>query len=518
MRSAANFKFVGSDFNDFSGIVCSQRALPLPYMLYRMLVKRSIGVAIVLFWCVMNILLVKRQLGAPPPLITVRSTEKITENIEEWWGVFYRGEKIGYASQTITPKSKGYKLHDQSLLNLNLLGTVQPATTRLEMEANEDWILENFEFELSSKEIRFTARGRVDDRTLRLELDSAGHKSTREITLSQAPYLLAALKPYVVTQQLETGKKFFFSTFDPATLSQQVTTVVIEGREQIRAGERTEPAIRLRQSFRGISVVSWVDGQGRTLKEESPAGLSLVRQSAGDAKAASSRAMSLDIVAQTSIPVAKAIADPQSRAELKLKLSGINLANFPLSSGRQKLSDAGLEIRREDPQQLSARSIPIRDARMTSYLQPTPFLQADHPSIRALATKILNGETNSYKAAVKIKDWVYKEIAKQPTVSIPNALEVLQTKRGDCNEHTVLFNTLARAAGIPAKTIVGIVYLRGAFYYHAWSEIWLGEWISIDSVLNQFPADVTHVKFLEGEIDRQLDILQLIGNLKIEVL
>jgi transglutaminase-like putative cysteine protease len=119
---------------------------------------------------------------------------------------------------------------------------------------------------------------------------------------------------------------------------------------------------------------------------------------------------------------------------------------------------------------------------------------------------------------VKIKNWVYKEIAKQPTVSIPNALEVLQTKRGDCNEHTVLFNALARAAGIPAKTVVGIVYLRGAFYYHAWSEIWLSEWISIDSVLNQFPSDVTHVKFLEGEIDRQLDILQLIGNLKIEVL
>jgi len=518
MRSATNFKLVGSDFNDFSGIVCSQRALPLPYMLYRMLVKRSIGVAIVLFWCLMNIFLVKRQLGGPPPVITVRSTEKITETIEEWWGVFYCGEKIGYASQTISPKSKGYKLHDQSVMNLNLLGTVQPATTRLEMEANEDWTLENFEFGLSSREIRFTARGRVNEGTLRLEIDSAGHKSTREITLSQAPYLLAALKPYVVTQQLEAGKKFFFSTFDPATLSQQVTTVVIEGREQIRAGGRTEPAIKLRQSFRGISVVSWVDGQGRTLKEESPAGLSLVRQSAEDAKAASSRAVSLDIVAQTSIPIANAIADPQSRADLKLKLSGINLANFSLSGGRQRLSDDGLEIRRENPQQLSAKSIPIRDARMTSYLQPTPFLQADHPSIRVLAAKILNGETNSYRAAVKIKDWVYKEIAKQPTVSIPNALEVLQTKRGDCNEHTVLFNALARAAGIPAKTVVGIVYLRGAFYYHAWSEIWLGEWISIDSVLNQFPADVTHVKFLEGEIDRQLDILQLIGNLKIEIL
>jgi transglutaminase-like putative cysteine protease len=151
-------------------------------------------------------------------------------------------------------------------------------------------------------------------------------------------------------------------------------------------------------------------------------------------------------------------------------------------------------------------------------LQPTAFLQSDHPDIRTQTAKIVGRETNGYRAAVKIKNWVHREIAKEPTVSIPNALEVLKARKGDCNEHTVLFNALARAAGIPAKTVVGVVYLRGAFYYHAWSEIWLGEWISLDPVLNQFPADVTHIKFLEGEIDRQIDLLQLIGNLKVEVI
>ena len=85
-----------------------------------MLVKRSIGLAIVLFWCLMNFLLIKRQLGAPAPVITIHSTEKIIEHIEEWWGVFYRGEKIGYASQTITPKSRGYRLRDQSVVSLNM--------------------------------------------------------------------------------------------------------------------------------------------------------------------------------------------------------------------------------------------------------------------------------------------------------------------------------------------------------------------------------------------------------------
>ena len=77
----------------------------------------------------------------------------------------------------------------------------------------------------------------------------------------------------------------------------------------------------------------------------------------------------------------------------------------------------------------------------------------------------------------RLKDWVYKRNRQEPTVSIPNALEVLQARNGDCNEHTVLFNALARAAGIPAKTVVGVVYLRGAFYYHAWSEVWLGGWV-----------------------------------------
>jgi transglutaminase-like putative cysteine protease len=226
----------------------------------------------------------------------------------------------------------------------------------------------------------------------------------------------------------------------------------------------------------------------------------------------------LDLISQTAVRLDSPIVDPARRSFLKLKLSGFNPANFSLNTGRQRLTEDTLEVIREDLSRLRSYRIPLQEPRLASYLQPTPFLQSDHPEIRAMAQRVLKGETDASKAVLRIKDWVYREVAKEPTVSIPNALEVLQTKRGDCNEHTVLFNAVARAAGIPAKTVVGVVYLRGAFYYHAWSEVWLGEWVSVDSVLNQFPADVTHIKFLEGEIDRQIEILQLIGNLKIEVL
>lgn len=484
-----------------------------------MFVKRSLSVAIVLFWCLMNFLLFRRQAWAPPPPVRLHIASQITEPMEEWWGIYYRGEKIGYAAESITPHPDGYLIRDFSVLHLNLLGKTQTVKTRLEMAAGPDWTLSRFDFDLDSQDVRFKARGKVTPGKLELVIDSGGHRTEKTLPMKLPPYLPAGLKPYIVTQNLEPGKEHLFVTFDPSTLSQQITTVIVEGRERILIGDQTEPAIRIRQRFKGVSVVSWVDGNGRTLKEETPAGFSLVKERPEEARTLSaSKSITLDLITQTAVVLDTSIARPEDKKFLKLKLSGFDPANFSLSGDRQRLHNDLLEIRREELSRLSSFRIPILEPRFASYLQSTPFVQSDHPQIRALVRRVLGQETDALKAAMRLKDWVFAKLAKEPTVSIPNALEVLRTRKGDCNEHTVLFNAMARAAGIPAKTVVGVVYLRGAFYYHAWSEIWLGEWVSVDSVLNQFPADVTHVKFLEGEIDRQIDILQLIGNLRIKVI
>ena len=110
---------------------------------------------------------------------------------------------------------------------------------------------------------------------------------------------------------------------------------------------------------------------------------------------------------------------------------------------------------------------------------------------------------------------------------MPSALEVLRTKVGDCNEHTALYVAMARALGIPARIAVGLVYVRGitgAFYYHAWPEVYLDEgggrglWLPVDPTLNQFPADATHIRLARGGLDKQAAILPLIGHLKLTVL
>ena len=109
-------------------------------------------------------------------------------------------------------------------------------------------------------------------------------------------------------------------------------------------------------------------------------------------------------------------------------------------------------------------------------------------------------------------------------MSLPSALEVLRTKIGDCNEHTALYVAMARALGIPTRIAVGLVHMRGAFYYHAWPEVYIAEgdgrglWLPVDPTLNQFPADATHVRLARGGLDQQAAILPMIGRLDMTIL
>jgi transglutaminase-like putative cysteine protease len=110
-------------------------------------------------------------------------------------------------------------------------------------------------------------------------------------------------------------------------------------------------------------------------------------------------------------------------------------------------------------------------------------------------------------------------LRKRITPSIPSALQVLDARQGDCNEHTVLYVALARSLGLPARTAVGLVHIRGRFYYHAWPEVWLGgEWIAIDPTLGQAPADASHLRFLVGGLARQVELVRLIGRLSVDIL
>jgi transglutaminase-like putative cysteine protease len=81
-----------------------------------------------------------------------------------------------------------------------------------------------------------------------------------------------------------------------------------------------------------------------------------------------------------------------------------------------------------------------------------------------------------------------------------------------------LFTALARAAGIPTRIVVGLLYVDRKFYYHSWPEVMLRDWVAVDPTFGQFPADAAHLRFFIGGLGRQTDLQRLIGTMKIDVI
>ena len=155
-------------------------------------------------------------------------------------------------------------------------------------------------------------------------------------------------------------------------------------------------------------------------------------------------------------------------------------------------------------------------------LEPEPLIQSDDERIidarRADHGPGVEWLQDPKEVARQLTTAVYDMLDKEITFSVPNAVQVLETLQGDCNEHTVLYVAMARALGLPARTAVGLVYVNGAFFYHAWPEVWLDEWVAVDPTFGQYPADASHIRFVIGGLAQQVEIVRLIGNLDIEVL
>jgi hypothetical protein len=48
--------------------------------------------------------------------------------------------------------------------------------------------------------------------------------------------------------------------------------------------------------------------------------------------------------------------------------------------------------------------------------------------------------------------------------------------------------------------------------------VYLGDWVAVDPMLDEFPAGAAHVRLSIGGLARQAELVRLIGRIKLEVL
>ncbi|MGB9925365.1 MAG: transglutaminase-like domain-containing protein [Candidatus Bathyarchaeales archaeon] len=120
-------------------------------------------------------------------------------------------------------------------------------------------------------------------------------------------------------------------------------------------------------------------------------------------------------------------------------------------------------------------------------------MQSDNEAFVKLAHEIVGNERNPLVQARLIHDWVERNINSGPSGT--TALEVLETRSGDCGGHSYVFIALCRALGIPARAVAGVGpdYYQGRFisckdpWYHVWAEFYLPGygWIQCDTSCGQ---------------------------------
>jgi len=515
--------------------------------------RAVLAVAVLVVWVAVAGWHVRREYFAPA-LTRLAEAALTLDPVTHFYAIRMGDRTIGTSSSRLDTVPEGFRLDDLTQLDLLAMGQSGQAVVRTRTTLSPTLRMLDFEFALQSVAGDFEASGRVEgDSLLWVRLQAAG-APPEELTfrVAEAPLVSGALPIRLAKGgELRAGRTVRFPVFDPSTVSNRVVEVevmeqglvtLVDSARMNPATGRWEPARersvegwRIVERYGGVQVESWIDEDGRILRSTSPLGFALERtefelarqaredtrgRGAGDLAGG---AGSGDLILATAIASNVALDAPQGYDRLRFRLSGVELDGFDLAGGRQHLEGNILTVDRERWGDLApGYTLPYPRMDLREALEPEPLVQSGDPRIRQAAEAMVRERgrlpTDPRVVAERLTVGVHRLLRKEVVFALPSALSVLESRRGDCTEHTVLFVALARSLGLPARTAVGLVYLEGAFYYHAWPEVWLGEWVAVDPTFGDVPAGAAHLRFVTGTLAQQVEIARLIGTLGIEVL
>lgn len=455
-----------------------------------------------------------------------RLLERRNPIVGDWWmKILLDAEQIGYSHTTLDfdeeDPVRHYRLWNETVLALNVMGEQQHIRSTARVSLDMLYQVQRFIFGYCSGPYSLRILGeRVGPRRFQVGIYSPAGKYRTEVELPEGT-VIADLMPESGMLDLRPGQRIALRTFNPATLSSSIVRIRALRYEEVETEGEVVRALVIGMDYEGMQTTSWVGPDGRVLRQETPFGLTLVTCSAEEA-AAYVQKPATDVLGTTAVPTEGEVTCPRTCRSLVVRISGSTLPPEDLATARQRVvgspGGSALVLSVTAERDLGARrgegALP---GAVREYLRAGPFIQSDDRQIREAARRIVGGISSPAERAAALCDWVYTHVEKTAASGIPSAVDVLRNLNGDCNEHAFLFTALARAAGLPARVLLGLVYTGDGFYYHAWPAVYLDGWHELDPTLGQRAVDATHIALTEGEGARQLKLLGLIGRIRIRV-
>lgn len=470
--------------------------------------RTAAGIAIVAAWAGGLGVLVQREYFRPRVERLAEAATRVTP-ATMYYAATLDGRQVGFASSTIDTASASVTENDYFVAELPAGFRMHRATARTSVTLSRTLRLSQFDLSLETDGKPAAMSGRVDGDSVLIVGSSPPPSAETRLSLT-GPILLPTLVPLVValSERPSVGKRFVLPVFDPTARESRDIGYTIRAESLfVLSDSAVLDTTAMPPVWRGvhadtvrawevrpdsgvaIGFAGWVDEQGRIVATRQ-LGLELRREPyelafrnwQNDPTAHTSD--SGRVVGTTALAAGKA---PHGRLEslvvrldnpdprLKLRLDG---------PGQRVSHDTIFAVAASD-------DVPAAAAAAS----PNP-----RSPIGALAATIVRGEVNPTVEARRLVEWVHDSIKPRPSYGLAAATPqlVLRDRTGDCNEAALLFVALARTRGLAVRPVTGLLYVDGKFYYHAWAEVRLGDWVAVDPMLGQFPGDASHIRLMQG--------------------
>ncbi len=425
----------------------------------------------------------------------------------------------------------------QSDLVFNRLGTKLEVKSVTHYFETREGKLNRVAADLTSSAETTHVEATVDGASIAIATSVGGKRYDRKLPFTGALLGPHAVRRFVLDHLHAIGDTVHYQSFMIEFGAVATVTDKLLGFGEDKTGAGIVPGLKVEQTLSTLAGRStlWLDKRGWMLSQSipSPLGEIMATRSTGAVDDSASRGAELPAETFTRSIIPSNVRLPNERLveEIKLKIihrrPELGWPKFDGPNQRVLSKDAKsviLQVTRPQPD-VSTKGPESSAEELRPFLAANALMQSDDPTVKAIAAKVVHKGDDAWTAVRALQKWTNDNMHFDLGVAIAPASEVARNRGGTCFGYSMLLGSLARAAGVPSRLRMGLVYAGGIWGGHAWVDVLIGnKWIPIDGALySPGPADAARFSCFTGSLEENTisemnSLAQLFGNVDVKIL
>ena len=448
----------------------------------------------------------------------------------QWWECYKGNKKIAYCHTNVVSqidKGEGilYQIRQDWRHRFIWFGVEQDISSSILMRIDRELKPRYFCTITSLGKHQKKVEGKVNGRNIEITISSFGATYAMKVNLPDNAYFYETIGRLLVKEKLIAGNRYDFKVLNWETLQMEDLTWLVKEKTKISVLGEELICFFIEEDRDGINRLVWINERGKIVKEE-VRGITKLYHRTNEGQATSFEPMA-DLTFHSRVKTSGLLPGTYRRKFSRIKLKGDNASKFIIEDERQRVLKRRqvaevivltYDLRSVDFEMDKSLDLPIESEVFSEYLEESPYVWFKNKQIQKLSRDIAGEEKNAFRVVMKIAGWIHNTISHKSLAMALAPIDTMETKEGKCFDKAILFSALARSLGIPTKICLGIVYSKdGVFTYHAWNEVYVGQWVAVDPSSSQFPLSAIYLKLSEKQPEKSEQLAVEMAGLEVEI-